>query len=57
MSENRLPKVSEIVKDVGKIVAVFNGYVEVQGFNSALAYMRVPTHQLKWDDAGYWTVA
>ncbi len=57
MSEHKLPKVSEIVKDIGKIVAVFNGYIEVQGFNPALAYMRIPTHQLKWDEAGYWTVA
>lgn len=58
MSDSRLPKIGETVKEIGKIIAVFNGYVEVQGFNSAIAYIRVPTHHLKWNEkAALWEVS
>ncbi len=57
MSESRLPKVSEIIKDVGKIIAVYNGYVEVLEFKESIAYMSVPTYQLKWNEiANHWEV-
>jgi hypothetical protein len=58
MSESRLPKVNEIVKDIGTIVAVFNGYVEVLQFKEIIVYMNVPTYQLKWNQiANHWEVA
>ena len=43
------PAVGDVVKDLGKIVRVFVGSVEVQGFNDAIAFVRVPTYQLKWN--------
>ncbi len=58
MSNNHSPKNGDVVKEIGTIKSVFNGYVEVKGFNPALAFIRIPIHQLKWNnDANLWEVS
>lgn len=54
MSDTHTPKVNEIISGVGKIVSVYNGYVEADG---VVGRVRVPTHQMIWVTDGVWKTA
>lgn len=49
MSDTHTPKVNEIISGVGKIVSVYNGYVDIE-IDEKGGCLFIPIYQLKWND-------